>query len=45
MKPELEKLARHRFARASEAFAEGEFLLAKKGFIGERRKAGRESLN
>ncbi len=34
MKPELEKLARHRFARAREAFAEGDLLLTKDAFMG-----------
>ncbi|MGH7770885.1 MAG: hypothetical protein ACREQA_01450 [Candidatus Binatia bacterium] len=34
MKRELEKLARHRLARAKEAFAEGEYLLAKEAFMG-----------
>ena len=34
MKPELEKLARHRLGRAKEAFAEGEYLLTKSAFMG-----------
>jgi uncharacterized protein (UPF0332 family) len=34
VKPELEKLARHRLGRAKEAFAEGEHLLTKSGFMG-----------
>jgi uncharacterized protein (UPF0332 family) len=34
VKPELERLARHRFTRAREAFAEGELLLAKDAFMG-----------
>jgi uncharacterized protein (UPF0332 family) len=34
VKPELEKLARHRFARAREAFAEGDLLLTKDAFMG-----------
>lgn len=34
MKPELEKLARHRFTRAKETFAEGELLLTKDAFMG-----------
>jgi hypothetical protein len=33
VKPELEKLARHRFARAREAFMEGELLMAKDAFM------------
>jgi uncharacterized protein (UPF0332 family) len=34
VKPELEKLARHGLGRAKEAFAEGEHLLTKRGFMG-----------
>ncbi len=34
MKPELEKLARHRLSRAKDAFAEGEHLLAKGAGMG-----------
>lgn len=34
MKPELEKLARHRLSRARDAFAEGEQLLAASGLMG-----------
>jgi len=34
VKPELGKLARHRLARAKEAFAEGGHLLTNKGFMG-----------
>ncbi|HWP56698.1 MAG TPA: HEPN domain-containing protein [Candidatus Acidoferrales bacterium] len=34
MKPELEKLARHRLSRAREAFAEGEQLLSAGGLMG-----------
>lgn len=34
MKPELEKLARHRLARAKDAFGEGEHLLAQKSYMG-----------
>lgn len=34
MKPELEKLARHRLGRAKEAFVEGEHLLTKSAFMG-----------
>lgn len=34
MKPELERLARHRLSRAREAFGEGEQLLAASGLMG-----------
>ena len=34
MKPELEKLARHRLARAKDAFGEGEQLLSQKFHMG-----------
>lgn len=34
MKPELEKLARHRFSRAKGAFSEGDHLLTAKAFMG-----------
>lgn len=34
MKPELKKLARHRLARAQQAFEEGEHLMTKKAFMG-----------
>ena len=34
MKPELEKLARHRLARAKDAFGEGEHLLTKGASMG-----------
>jgi uncharacterized protein (UPF0332 family) len=34
VKPELEKLARHRLGRAKEAFVEGEHLLTKSAFMG-----------
>ena len=34
MNPELEKLARHRLTRAQDAFVEGDYLLAKKAFMG-----------
>jgi uncharacterized protein (UPF0332 family) len=34
VKPELEKLARHRLARAQQAFEEGEHLMTKKAFMG-----------
>lgn len=34
MRPELEKLARHRLGRAKQAFAEGELLLTKSAFMG-----------
>jgi uncharacterized protein (UPF0332 family) len=32
--PELEKLAAHRLSRAQDAFAEGDYLLTKKAFMG-----------
>ena len=34
MNPELEKLSTHRLSRAQDAFAEGDYLLAKKAFMG-----------
>jgi uncharacterized protein (UPF0332 family) len=34
VKPELEKLARHRFSRAKGAFSEGDHLLTAKAFMG-----------
>ena len=34
MKPEIKKLATHRLSRAKEAFAEGDYLLTKKAFMG-----------
>ena len=34
MNPELEKLAAHRLSRAKDAFAEGDYLLTKKAFMG-----------
>lgn len=34
MNPELEKLATHRLSRAQDAFAEGDYLLTKKAFMG-----------
>jgi hypothetical protein len=34
VKPELEKLARHRLGRAKEAFLEGEHLLTKSALMG-----------
>ena len=34
MKPELEKLARHRLSRAKAAFSEGDHLLKAKAFMG-----------
>jgi hypothetical protein len=34
VKPELEKLARHRLGRAKEAFVEGEHLLTKSALMG-----------
>ena len=34
MKPELEKLARHRLSRAKAAFLEGDYLLKAKTFMG-----------
>jgi uncharacterized protein (UPF0332 family) len=34
VKPEIEKLATHRLSRAKQAFAEGDYLLTKKAFMG-----------
>ena len=34
MKPELEKLARHRLSRAKMAFSEGDHLFSAKAFMG-----------